>query len=91
METRGQKRPGSPEIYDEDPRKSGRGADTWALMGHCEADVAEICSKPRVVPVAERMGLRGGSSMDIPTNDEFGRPWDLNKPEMRAHASKRIE
>ena len=71
METRGQKRAGSPEIYDEDPRKSGRGADTLAFTGHWNADVAEIYSKPRVVPVAERMGLSGGSSMDIQTNNEL--------------------
>ena len=91
METRGQKRAGSPEIYDEDPRKSGRGTDTLAFTAHWEADVAEKYSKPRVVPMAERMGLRGGSSMDIQTHDEFGRPSDFNKPEMRAHAIKTIE
>ena len=53
--------------------------------------MAEIYRKPRVVPVAEKMGLSGGSSMDIQTNDASGRPWDFNKTEMRAHAIKRIE
>ena len=37
------------------------------------------------------MGLVGGSSMDILTTDEFGRPWDFNRAEMRAHAIKRLE
>ena len=39
-------------------------------------DVSEIYSPPRVVPVAEKMGLKGGDSMDILNG------WDFN---LRAH------
>ena len=39
----------------------------------------------------KRWGYWAVQSMDIQTNDEFGRPWDFNKAEMREHAIKRIE
>ena len=42
-------------------------------------DIVEVYSPPRVVKMAESMGLSGGWSLDIFSNDVDGRPWDFSK------------
>ena len=48
--------------------------------------VAEVYGPPRVVEMANRMGLRGGWSFDLTTTDEDGLPWDFNNIKMRNKA-----
>ena len=43
-----------------------------------QMQVSEVYSPPRVVEVANRMGLRGGWSLDLTTQDEQARPWAFN-------------
>ena len=56
-------------------------------IGH--VDVAEVFSPPRVALVAERMGFKAGSSLDITGNDERGVPWNFNNKVMRDKAMKK--
>ena len=56
-------------------------------IGH--VDVAEVFSPPRVALVAERMGFKAGSSLDITGNDECGVPWNFNNKVMRDKAMKK--
>ena len=53
-------------------------------------DVAEVYSPPRVAQVAREMGLRGGWSLDLTTNDSDGKPCDFNKSEKRNRAARSI-
>ena len=52
--------------------------------------VAEFYSPPRITNMAKEMGLRGGWSMDITTQDTDGRAWDCNILEMRNRVASRI-
>ena len=47
-------------------------------------DVTEVYSPPRVIPIAEEMGLKGGSSMDLLTG------WDFSKVTHRRAAFNQI-
>ena len=49
-------------------------------------DVGEIYLKPRVVLIAERMGMVGGCSMGIATMDKDGEAWDCLSECMRQRA-----
>ena len=53
-------------------------------------DVAEFYSPPRITEMAAKMGLRAGWSLDLTTNDEDGRAWDFNVPEMRNRAARKV-
>lgn len=53
-------------------------------------DVTEVYRQPRVVPVAKAMGLSGGSSMDITTVDETGRPLEFNCVNMGNKVVRRV-
>ena len=52
-------------------------------------EVAEVYSRPRVVEMARRMGLRAGWSLDLTTCDEDGKSWDFNQLEMRNKAVRK--
>ena len=52
--------------------------------------VAKFYSPPRITNMANEMGLRGGWSMDITTQDTDGRAWDFIILEMRNRAARRI-
>eukprot|EP00973_Karenia_brevis_P058706 8176503-Karenia_brevis.AAC.1 len=54
IETRGQKRSGDEEIFEEDPRREGANAEVLTMTGRWGVDVTEVYSQPRVVPVAEK-------------------------------------
>ena len=79
--------PGTTVSYDTDLQGD---ADMGTFVGNWEVAISEVYSRPRVVPVAEQMGFKGGSSMDIVTQDELGRNWDFTKVEMRNHAYRRV-
>lgn len=68
--------------------QEGRAPDQGQHIG--SADVAEVYSRERVVPVAVRNCLKGGSSIGLTTYDRDGRPWGLSKHEMRRRAYKRV-
>lgn len=53
-------------------------------------DVAEFYSPPRVIQLAQDMGLRAGWSLDFTTNDEDGRAWNFNDAEMRHRAARKV-
>ena len=55
-----------------------------------QMQVSEVYSPPRVVEMANRMGLRGGWSLDLTTSDENGRPWDFNNKTMRNKAIRKL-
>ena len=55
-----------------------------------QMQVSEVYSPPRVVEMANKMGLRGGWSLDLTTHDEDGRPWDFNDATMRNRAIRKI-
>jgi hypothetical protein len=52
--------------------------------------VCEVCSIPRFVAVAEKMGLGSGRSLDLRTYDSKGEPWGFDLDEKRAQAIKLI-
>ena len=52
--------------------------------------VAEIYSPPRVVAMANKMGLSRGWSLDLTTQDENGVAWDFNKIHMRNKAVRKL-
>ena len=86
-EERGEKRPGEEQADTEGPEAKSRNT---RLLGHWEADISEVYSPPRIAEVGEEQGLKAGSSMDITTKDEFGRPWDFTDVTMRNHAYRRV-
>ena len=53
-------------------------------------EVAEIYSPPRVIAMAQKMGLRSGWALDITTTDVDGRAWDFNQLEMRNRAIRKV-
>ena len=53
-------------------------------------DVAEVYSPARVAQMARQMGLRGGWSLDLTTEDADGRSWDFNQLEMRNRAVRKV-
>ena len=63
---------------------------TMVEMMIASVDVAEFYSPPRIIQMANQMGLRVGWSMGITTNDVDGKAWDFNIPEMRNRAARRI-
>ena len=52
--------------------------------------VAEVYSPPRVVAMANRMGLRGGWSLDFIATDVDGLPWDFNSVKMRNRTVRKL-
>lgn len=56
------------------------------LLKHVGVDVTEICLLPRATEHCPEEGLLPGSSLDLIACDEYGRPYDFNKAEMRQHA-----
>ena len=64
--------------------------DLGVFIGNWEVAVSEVYSPPRVVPFCRDNGVRGGSSMDLTTKDEFGRAWDCTRRDMRNHAIRRV-
>lgn len=52
--------------------------------------VAEIYNPPRVVEMANKMGLRGGWILDLTTNEDDGVPGDFNDSRMRNRAIRKI-
>ena len=55
-----------------------------------QMEVAEVYSPPRVVEMANRMGMRGGWSLDVTTCDTDGMPWDFNNAIMRNRAVRKL-
>ena len=55
-----------------------------------QMQVSEVYSPPRIVEMANKMGLRGGWSLDLTTHDEDGRPWDFNNATMRNRAVRKL-
>ena len=51
-------------------------------------DVSEVYSSPRVIGVAEAIGLRAGWALDLTVNKENDEPWDLSKLENQVAALK---
>ena len=68
-------------IYAEQRR--GQGNDK-------EIDVAETYGPPRVVTMAEQMGLRANWNLDLTARDENGDAWDCNKASMRNKAARKL-
>ena len=55
-----------------------------------QMQASEIYSPPRVVEMANKMGLRGGCCFDLTTQDEDGRPWGFNNITMRNEAIRKV-
>ena len=55
-----------------------------------QMQVAEVYSPPRVVETANKMGMRGGWSLDLITCDTDGLPWDFNSAKMRNRAIRKL-
>ena len=55
-----------------------------------QMQVAEIYSPPRVVEMANKMGMRGCWSLDLTTCDTDGQPWDLNGTKVRNRAIRKV-
>ena len=55
-----------------------------------QMQVSEVYSPPKVVEMANKMGLRGGWSLDLTTQDENGRPWGFNNSTMRNKAIRKL-
>lgn len=53
-------------------------------------EVVEIYSPLRVVEMANKVGFRGGWSLDFTTNDEDGMPWDFNDARIGNRAIREI-
>ena len=51
-------------------------------------DVAEVYSPPRMSKVARQLGYSEGFALDLMTNDEEGRPWNLADKECQERALK---
>jgi len=52
------------------------------------ADVAEVYSPPRMSKMASQLGYSEGFALDLTTNDEEGRPWNLADKECQERALK---
>ena len=74
--------------YDTDGPDEGMNLGTF--IGNWEVAISEVYSVPRVAKTAEEMGFKVGSSIDLMTVDEHGRPWDFTKRETRNHAYRRV-
>ena len=46
-------------------------------------DVSEVCSHPIIMRFSEDIRLVGGWSLDVTTDDDQGRPWDVFRPHGR--------
>lgn len=55
-----------------------------------QVQVAEAYSPPRVAVMANKIGLRGGWSLDLTTHDEDGTPWGSNDARMRNRAMRKF-
>ena len=69
-------------------QQSNLGTMLNMLISHIQ--VAEVYSPPRVVEAAKAMGLRGGWSLDLTTQDVDGSAWDFNKLHMRNRAVHKV-
>ena len=52
--------------------------ETMLNMVVKQIQVSEVYSPPRVVEMVNKMGLRGGWSLDLTSQDEDGRPWGIS-------------
>ena len=57
------------EETEEEDQSMGAGTESTAPQ-LSKVDVSEVYSPPRIVPVAESMGLIGGTSFDLTVVDE---------------------
>ena len=65
-------------------------AQIAATMRELDAvDVMEFYSPPRVCPVAAKMRLRAGSSLDLATVNSKGEKWDFARADHRDEARQR--
>ena len=55
-----------------------------------QMEVAEVYSPPRVVGMANKLGIRGGWSLDLTICDTDGQPSDFNSTEMRNRAIRKL-
>ena len=55
-----------------------------------KVDMAEVYGPRRIAQMAKQMGLRGGWSFDLTTEDTDGRKWDLNQADMRNRAIRKV-
>ena len=55
-----------------------------------QMQVAEVYSPPRVVEMANNVGMLGGWSLDLTTCDEDGKPWGFNSINMRNKAIRKL-
>jgi hypothetical protein len=62
------------------------------MVGKLETgnDASEVFSPPRVAQMAHDVGMKGGWSLDITTQDERGIPWDFSNAEMRLKARRLV-
>ena len=63
---------------------------TMARMLRHQMEVAEVYSPPRIIKMAQEIGLRAGWSLDLTTYDEYGRQWDFNNAQMRNAAVRKV-
>ena len=68
-----------------------RTIETVREMLNCSNDLSEIYSPPRIASTANRMGMRGGFSLDFTTPEADGYVWDFNKVECRNKAMKLVK
>ena len=60
-----------------------------AAQSGCRVHIAEAYSPPRMTKIAKKLGYNGGFAMDLTTEDESGKKWDLSNREMQTKAEMR--
>lgn len=55
-----------------------------------DMDVAEVYSPPRIAEMVTRMGLRGGWSLDLTTQDDEGHGWDFRDEKMKNKVARKV-
>ena len=63
-----------------------RDMETIRSMLGCSQDLAEVYSPPRIASEANRMGMKGGFSLDFTTPEPDGYVWDFERHECRKRA-----
>ena len=53
--------------------------------------VAEVYSPPRMCEMAEKLGMKGGFSLDLTTKNETRQAWDFSQQHFRAKALKLLD
>ena len=64
--------------------------DMMLTMLTKQMQVTEAYSPPRVAEMANKMGMRGGWSLDLTACDTDGAPWGFNSNTMRNRATKKF-